>query len=120
MLVALGSIASAKTTEETDAAVTHFLNCAASNPEATVRFHASDMCLKIHSDASYLSEPKARSRAGGHFFLSSNSPLPNATSDPPPENGAIHTLCSIMKVVLASATEAELAACFFLTQKKVS
>eukprot|EP00978_Attheya_sp_CCMP212_P010371 scaffold25103_cov42-Attheya_sp.AAC.1 len=121
MLVALGSIASAKTTKETDAAVTHFLNYAASNPEATVRFHASDMCLKIHSDASYLSKPKARRRgAGGHFFLSSNSPLPTATSDPPPENGAIHTLCSIIKVVLASATEAELAACFFLTQKKAS
>jgi hypothetical protein len=119
MLVALGSIASAKTTEETAAAVTHLLNYAASNPEATVRFHASDMCLKIHSDASYLSEPKARSRAGGHFFLSANSPLPTATSFPPPENGAIHTLSSIMKVVLSSATEAELAACFFNAKEGV-
>jgi hypothetical protein len=119
MLVALGSIASAKTTEDTAKAVTHLLNYAASNPEATVRFYASDMCLKIHSDASYLSEPKARSRAGGHFFLSSNLPLPTATSTPPPENGAIHTLCSIMKVVLSSATEAELGACFFNAKEGV-
>jgi hypothetical protein len=84
MLVALGTIASARTTEATAKAVAHLLNYAASNPDATVRYHASGMCLKIHSDASYLSEPKARSRAGGHFFLSSNSPLPTATSIPPP------------------------------------
>jgi hypothetical protein len=119
MLVALGTIASARTTEATAKAVAHLLNYAASNPDATIRFHASGMCLKIHSDASYLSEPKARSRAGGHFFLSSNSPLPTATSVPPPENGAIHTLCSIMKMVLASATEAELGACFFNAKEGV-
>jgi hypothetical protein len=119
MLVALGTIASARTTEATAKAVAHLLNYAASNPDATIRFHASGMCLKIHSDASYLSEPKARSRAGGHFFLSSNSPLPTATSIPPPENGAIHTLCSIMKMVLASATEAELGACFFNAKEGV-
>jgi hypothetical protein len=119
MLVALGTIASARTTETTAKAVAHLLNYAASNPDAKVRYHASGMCLKIHSDASYLSEPKARSRAGGHFFLSSNSPLPTATSVPPPENGAIHTLCSIMKMVLASATEAELGACFFNAKEGV-
>ena len=33
-------------------------------------FNASDMKLAAHSDASYLREPKARSRAGGRFFLS--------------------------------------------------
>ena len=36
----------------------HFLNYCATNSEATVRFIASDMILKLHSDASYLSEPK--------------------------------------------------------------
>ena len=114
MLVALGSIASANKSEDTARAITHLLNYAATNPDATVRYIASDMCLKIHSDASYLSEPKARSRAGGHFFLSSNQLTPpSATSIPPPRNGAIHTLCQIMKVVLASATEAELGAAFF-------
>ncbi len=29
------------------------------------------MTLNVHSDASYLSAPKARSRAGGYFFLGS-------------------------------------------------
>ena len=38
---------------------------------------ASDMMLHIHSNASCLSELKARSRAGGHFFLSNKpSALP--------------------------------------------
>eukprot|EP00978_Attheya_sp_CCMP212_P002629 scaffold5358_cov62-Attheya_sp.AAC.1 len=120
MFVALGSIASAKKSEDTAIAITQLLNYAATNPDATVRYIASDMCLKIHSDASYLSEPKARSRAGGHFFLSSHQlNPPSATSIPPPRNGAIHTLCQIMKVVLASATEAELGAAFFAAKDGV-
>ena len=63
------------------------------------------MILAVHSDASYLSEPKARSRAGGHFFLSNNAEMP-------PNNGAILNLAHVIKNVMASATEAELAALF--------
>jgi hypothetical protein len=51
--------------------LTQLLNYCAMNPNATIQYAASDMVLHIHSDASYLSEPKARSRIGGHFFLSS-------------------------------------------------
>jgi hypothetical protein len=47
----------------------HLLNYAATYPDAAVRFHKSDMVQYIHSDASYLSEPKARSRVGGYFYL---------------------------------------------------
>ena len=75
------------------------------------------MYLHIHSDASYLSESKARSRAGGIFFLSSRpsdpTKTPEPTAMPPPFNGAIHIVISIMKAVLASATEAELGALFY-------
>jgi hypothetical protein len=39
------------------------------NLEAKVRFHASDMVLNIHSDASYLTEAKSCSRLCGHFFM---------------------------------------------------
>ena len=39
------------------------------HPDATIRFMASEMILALHSDASYLSEPGAKSRAGGHFYL---------------------------------------------------
>ena len=119
MLVALGTLASAQTkgTEATATAVTQLLNYCATHPDATLRYHSSAMILHVHSDASYLSERNARSRAGGIFFLSdppllpSTSPLPDAP--PPPLNGAIHVHSSIMSVVLSSATEAELGALFF-------
>jgi hypothetical protein len=64
------------------------------------------MILNVHSDASYLSAPKARSRAGGCFFLGS---LPR-NGDPIKLNGAIHVTCTILKLVAASAAEAELGA----------
>ena len=38
--------------------------------EAIRTYSQSDMKLEVHSNASYLSRPNARSRAGGHFFLS--------------------------------------------------
>ena len=63
MLHALNSLASSqsKGTEETKEAMEHFLNYCATHPDATIRYQASDMILKIHSDASYLSESQARS-----------------------------------------------------------
>ena len=67
------------------------------------------MVLYIHSDASYLSESRARSRAAGHFFLSSQ-PL-DPTKPPvniPVLNGPIHTLCQIIDVVVGSAAESEI------------
>jgi hypothetical protein len=45
------------------------LDYLAAHPNAKVKFRASDMVMNIHSDASYLTEPKACSRASGHFFM---------------------------------------------------
>ena len=75
ILVALSAIASQKNapTKQTEAAIEHLLDYVDSNPIASVRFHASDMVLQIHSDASYLTEPKARSRVAGRFFLGKNT-----------------------------------------------
>ena len=71
MLHALNSLASAqsKSATETKEAMEPFLNYYATHPDATVRFHASNMILKIHSDASYLSETQARNRVGGYYFM---------------------------------------------------
>ena len=44
------------------------LDYLATHPDATVRFHPSDMILNIHSDASYLLAVNAHSRACRHFF----------------------------------------------------
>jgi hypothetical protein len=110
VLMALSSIASdqAKATGKTEDQVDQLLDYLASHPDATVRFHASDMILNIHSDASYLSETRARSRACGHFFLGW---LPK-DGEPIRLNGALFTLCTILKFVASSAAEAELGALF--------
>jgi hypothetical protein len=71
------------------------------------------MILNVHSDASYLSAPKARSRAGGYFFLGS---LPH-DGDPIKLNGAIHVTCTTLKLVAASAAEAKLGALFLNAQE---
>jgi hypothetical protein len=45
-----------------------FLDYVAMQDEGVITYRASDMKLAIHSEASYLTEPKARSRTGGHYF----------------------------------------------------
>ena len=70
------------------------------------------MKLAAHSDASYLSEPKARSRAGGHFFLSSETTISA-------NNGAVLNIANIIKHVMKSATEAELAALYIMAREAV-
>ena len=89
-----------------------FLDYAASHPDAVLTFKASSMVLAIHSDASYLSETKARSRAGGHFFMSNNS------ADPP-NNGAVLNIAQIIKSVMSSAAEAELGALFINSKQAI-
>ena len=71
------------------------------------------MVLNVHSDASYLSASRARSRAGGYFFLGS---LPK-NGEPIFLNGNIAITCAILKLVAASAAEAELGSLFLNTQE---
>jgi hypothetical protein len=110
MHVALGTLAAAQTqgTAQTMDAAVQLLNYAATHPDAAVRFYKSDMILYIHSDASYLSEPKARSRVGGYFYLGNY----NEPADNPHPNGPIHVESRIMKNVMAAASEAEIGALF--------
>jgi hypothetical protein len=58
-----------KVTAKTQAATNQLLDYLATHPDATIRYHASDMILHIHSDASYLPVSNARSRLGGLSFL---------------------------------------------------
>jgi hypothetical protein len=118
MLVALGTLASqqSKGTRATMIALTQLLNYAATHPDASVLFVASDMCLHVSSDGSHLSLPKARSRAAGFHHLSdrpldpTKPPLP--TDPEPTSNGAIHVFCQILKEALSSTAETELAALY--------
>jgi hypothetical protein len=68
------------------------------------------MILHMYSDASYLSVSNARSRLGGLFFLGNKSP------DQDTINGSILNVASVIKSVVASATELEVGACFHNAQ----
>jgi hypothetical protein len=54
-----------RATADTTDKVIKLLNYCNTHPETKIRYHASDMILHIHSDASYLSEREAKRRAGG-------------------------------------------------------
>ena len=114
MLVALSAIASeqARPTATTLHKVNMFLYYAATQEEVILTYHASDMVLAVHSDASYLSEKQARSRAGGHFFMSNNIP-------DPPNNGAVLNIAQIIRAVMVSAAEAEIGAMFINAREAV-
>jgi len=107
MLMALSSLATqqANPTQQTLQRVKQFLDYAMTHKDASISYRASNMILAAHTDASYLSETKARSHAGGHFFLSKNDDVPR-------NNGAILTIAQIIKAVMSSAAEAELGALY--------
>jgi hypothetical protein len=63
-----------KATEKMQAATNQMLDYLATHPDATIPYHASDMILHIHSDASYLSVSNARSPLGGLFFSGEQIP----------------------------------------------
>jgi hypothetical protein len=121
MLVALGTLAASqkKGTESMATALTHFLNYCATHPDATIRFHSSDMILHLDSDASYLSKPRARSRMAGYHYLSTHPDKLKADKTPP-LNGAVLVPSNIMKVVVSSAAEAELGALFHNGQDAIA
>jgi hypothetical protein len=91
ILPALSALASqqAQPTENTMKLCKLFLDCMASQEEPIFTYKASDMVLAVHSNASYLSKPKARSRAGGHMFMSVNDDIPT-------NNGAVLNISQII------------------------
>ena len=66
------------------------LDYIATQEEAVITYNASDMKLAAHSNASYLSEPQARSPTGGHFSLSNESTIPQ-------NNEAVVNIAHIIK-----------------------
>ena len=81
------------------------MNYAATHLDAVLTYRKNDMILAVHSDVLYLSEPKARSPAGGHLFLSNDAPIPT-------NNGAVLNITQLIKAVMSSAAEAEMGAIF--------
>jgi hypothetical protein len=110
LIMHLSTIASrlSTATATTMDAVSHLLNYCSTKPYAAIRYYASNMQLKIHSDASYLSEPPAKSCIGGYFFLGNSKHAPC----PSPSNGPLICISTVLKHVVSSVTEAEYGAIF--------
>jgi hypothetical protein len=96
-----------KSTAVTADKVIKLLNYCNTHPERKIRYHASDMILHIHSDASYLSENEAKSRAGEFFYMGSSTNTDNKLT-----NGAVLIISKVLKHVMSSAAEAEIGAVF--------
>ena len=113
LLVALSAIGDqqAAATEDTAEAIEQLLDYVATYPNDGILLRKSDMILAAHADAGFLNELRAISRAGAHIFLSENDPKPKL-------NGPILTIAQIIKTVMASAAEAEMAT-LFITAKKM-
>jgi hypothetical protein len=102
--VALGTITAqqARGTATTVKAITQLLDYCHTHPDAKIWYRASDMVLKIHSNALYLLEAQARSRAGDHFYMGDKS-----STQPEQSNGPILNKLTLMRNVLSSAAEGE-------------
>jgi hypothetical protein len=79
------------------------LDYAATYPNDSIIYPASDTILCAHADAGFLNKSHSRSQAGAHMFLSENDPVPRF-------NGAVLFIAQIIKFVTASAAKSELAA----------
>ena len=115
LLCAVNKLASKQATPTASTAqhATRILQYASRFPNAGIVIRASDMQLHCHSDASYLSEPRSRSRAGGLLFLGAIDPSTGV-------NGAIDYLSCIIGTCAASAAEAEYAALFLVGREAIS
>jgi hypothetical protein len=85
----------------------------ASQDKAILTYKASYMVLAVHSNASYLSKPKACSRAGKHMFMAGRDDIPT-------NNGAVLNILQIIRAVMSPAVEAELGALFINIKTSVS
>ncbi len=115
LLPALSALAyqQANPMEQTMALCNQFLDYMALQDKAVLTYKASDMVLVVHSDASYLSKPKARSRAGRHMFMAGRNDIPN-------NNGAILNILKIIQAIMPHNPEAELGALFINAKTAIS
>ncbi len=114
LLVALSAIVAcqAKATIATKKAVDLLLDYVATYPNDGIVYQASNMILCAHADGGFLNNIDSCSRAGAHIYLSEDDPFPQF-------NGAILSIAQIIKFVMASSAESELAALFITAQEMI-
>jgi hypothetical protein len=106
-LVALSAITAQQScaTVATKQAVQLLLDYVTTYPSDGIICQASDMVLCANLDAGFLNETNSCSCAGAHIYLSENEPFLRF-------NGAVLSTAQIIKFIMVSATESELAALF--------
>ena len=109
-LIAIGSQQAAATGETADA-IEQLLDYVATYPDDGIIFRKSDMILAAHADTGFINESKSWSQSGAHTFLSENDPKLKL-------NGPVLTIAQMIKNVMASAAEAEMAA-LYITSKMI-
>ena len=102
----------ASATEATNDVITQLLEYVATYPSDGISYRSSVMVISAHSYAAYLNVTKARSRAGAHIMLSENVPAPTY-------NGPVLTVAQIIKNVMSSTAEADLAGLFICAKSMV-
>ena len=78
----------------------------ATHPDAVIWYHASDMILAFDTDASYISELGGKIRAAAYYYITNKYQKDF-------NNRAIDILCTIIKHVMSSASEAEIGALYY-------
>jgi hypothetical protein len=113
LLVALSAITARQSnaTVATEQVVNLLLDYVATYPNNGIAYQSSNMIICAHANAGFLNETKSCSRAGAHIFLSEDDPFPCL-------NGAILSIAQIIKFIMASTAESELAA-FFITAREM-
>ena len=99
----------AAATEQTNEYTSQLLDCVATYPNDGSIYSSSDTILAAHSEASYLNVRKVRSRASAYIMLSEHNPNLRY-------NGPVLTIAQIIKFVMSSAAEAELAVIFIVAK----
>ncbi len=112
LLVVLNAISTwqAKATVHMEQLLDILLNYVATYPNNGIVHRASDMVLCTHADAGYLNKTWSCCRAGAHIFLLEDNPSPRF-------NSAVQTIATIIKFVMVTVAEAELAALLIATRK---
>ena len=75
-----------------------------SNSDAVTEYIRGRIIIHIYLDASYISEPEARSQSDGYFFIGPKYNTPIQAM--PLENGTVYVQCRIIRNVMSSSTEA--------------
>jgi hypothetical protein len=114
LLATLSTLSSqqATSTEATNVAMNQLLDYLATDPDNGTAYHASDMILCAHANASFHHESKGHSRTGALIFISKNNPFPK-------HNGPVLLTSQIIMFVMSSAAKAKLGALYTTAKEMV-